>query len=107
MAMLRCSSNGRHLAPADQFSLNDRGVMFSCCDTCRAEARRKAAIRGDVAIPDASTKRSGRSVLSVVRHRRSARVENNHSQRGAHGPLSSGPQFRPQRAAQGGAAMRS
>jgi hypothetical protein len=45
--MLRCARGLRgHMAPADQFSMSDRGVQFKCCDRCRAEARRKAAIRG-------------------------------------------------------------
>ncbi len=43
--MLRCSRG--HMAPADNFSLSDRGVQFKCCDTCRVELRRKQAIRGN------------------------------------------------------------
>ena len=45
--MQRCASNGGHLAPAEQFSTSDRGVMFKCCDECRAMAREKTARRGD------------------------------------------------------------
>ena len=43
--MLRCSR--KHMVPADQFSLNDRGVMFKSCDRCRAAHRVHKAIRGD------------------------------------------------------------
>jgi hypothetical protein len=32
------------MAPADQFSLNDRGVLFKSCDTCRAKIRANNAI---------------------------------------------------------------
>lgn len=43
--MQRCSQ--RHMAPADQFSLSDRGVPFKSCDTCRATLRVNKARRGD------------------------------------------------------------
>jgi hypothetical protein len=35
------------MVPADQFSLNDRGVMFRCCNRCRAAQRVRSAIRGN------------------------------------------------------------
>lgn len=41
---MRCSQ--RHMAPADQFSLSDRGVPFKTCDTCRAASRIVNARRG-------------------------------------------------------------
>lgn len=37
--MQRCSTHGGHMAPADQFSTNDRGVQFKSCDSCRADKR--------------------------------------------------------------------
>jgi hypothetical protein len=37
--MQRCQCARNHMAPADQFSLSDRGVQFKCCSTCRAAAR--------------------------------------------------------------------
>ena len=43
--MRRCS-RGNHMAPADRFSLNDRGVSFKCCDACRARTRANNAIYG-------------------------------------------------------------
>lgn len=42
--MQRCSQRSGHLAPADQFSLSDRGVMFKTCDDCRAKIRANNAI---------------------------------------------------------------
>ena len=44
--MLRCSRNGGHLAPANQFSLSGRGVQFKTCDTCRAADRVHSARYG-------------------------------------------------------------
>jgi hypothetical protein len=43
--MLRCARG--HMAPAESFSMSDRGVVFKSCDRCRADIRRTNAIRGN------------------------------------------------------------
>ena len=45
--MLRCA-NHSHMAPIEDFSMTDRGVLFKCCDVCRAEGRRRQKKRGDI-----------------------------------------------------------
>jgi hypothetical protein len=45
--MQRCSSRNGHLAPADSFSLSDRGIQFKSCDDCRAATRAHHAIHGN------------------------------------------------------------
>jgi hypothetical protein len=44
--MMRCAYS-KHMSPIDQFSMSDRGVLFKCCDACRAAQRVKDAIRGN------------------------------------------------------------
>ena len=45
--MQRCSQRSGHMAPAENFSMSDRGVPFKSCDACRAVMRVRSARRGN------------------------------------------------------------
>ncbi len=44
--MQRCSNHGGHMAPIESFSINDRGIIFKTCDTCRENKRAYSAKYG-------------------------------------------------------------
>jgi hypothetical protein len=44
---MRCSTGGGHMAPIENFSISDRGVMLKTCSVCRADNRAYKAKYGD------------------------------------------------------------